>query len=235
MNDALQRLVVPPGWPASVQVRVTPRGRADTLYGSFNLGLHVGDSAEAVNANRKKLRVAGVPELSWLDQVHGCDVARIDQPLTKPAKADAAFTLRSGVGLAVMIADCLPVAVTNLAGTELAVVHCGWRGLAAGVLDATLEHFNSDVLLAAFGPAIGPCHYEVGREVATHFSELPGAVSERSGRLFVDLVAIARASFGARSVTCGPRAACTHCSSNFYSYRRDGVTGRQALIAWLER
>ena len=229
----LAPLPVPPGWPTCAFVRQTRRGASGDQYGSLNLGLHVGDNVASVAANRDWLSAAGIPQVAWLEQVHGRTVVCVnDIPATAPV-ADAAYTAARNTAVAVMVADCLPVVLTNTSGTRIAVVHCGWRGLRAGVLDAALDAFEGESVLAAFGPAIGPCHYEVGEEVAGHFSDIPGAVQVRAGRIYVDLLAVARFRLRASGVVCGPRAPCTCCARDLYSFRRDGVTGRQAVIAWL--
>ena len=222
------------GWPASVRVCCTRREAQGPGYPGLNVGLHVGDDQARVLHNRRRLVAAGVPPVVWLDQVHGREVARVVEVPESPPTADAAWTAVPDLALAIMVADCLPVVLTDAQGNAVAGVHCGWRGLVAGVLEATLDAFQSEDLRACFGPCIGPCHYEVGAEVADRFRETPGVVCTRSGSLYVDLYAEATARLRRRGVRCGPRAACTHCAPGLYSYRRDGVTGRQALIAWKE-
>ena len=202
-------------------------------YDGFNVGLHVGDRAERVLGNRRRLEAAGVPPVVWLDQVHGKDVVWVDAAPNDAPLADAAATATRRLALAIMVADCLPVVLADAEGRSIAAVHCGWRGLAAGVLEAAVATFDATDLRASFGPAIGPCHYEVGEDVAGQFRARAGVVQTRGGSRFVDLYAEAVARLKQLGVSCGPRAACTHCAPELFSYRRDGTTGRQAVIAWL--
>lgn len=248
-----------PVWPAPPTVRafVTlraggcsrgPWGRAGGAPGGWNLGAHCGDDPAEVGRNRALLRALLPAEPLWLDQVHGTGVLDADQARAAdaaPARADAAVCTRRGVVLAVLTADCLPVLFTNAGGTVAAVAHAGWRGLAAGVLERTvdaLERRSADrSWIAWLGPAIGPAHFEVGDEVRDAFVSvhaeaaaafIPGV---RAGKWMADLPALARmrlARRGVASVYGGE-----HCSfsdpDRFYSYRRDGITGRMASVLLL--
>ena len=161
-----------PDWPAPPSVRawVTERG-GSPRYGTMNLATHVGDDADAVAANRGRLRaeLALPAEPSWLEQVHGARVLDLDREQLAPA--DGAVTARAGVVCAVLTADCLPVVLCDRAGGRVGVAHAGWRGLLAGVLPAAVAAFRQDPaeILAWLGPAIGPAAYEVGADVRDPF------------------------------------------------------------------
>jgi YfiH family protein len=225
-------------------------------YGSLNLGQHVGDDPLAVDENRR--RIAGALQLPaeplWLSQVHGATVLDADAaPDVHVAagahaapRADAALTREPGRVLAVLVADCLPVLLAAHDGSAVAVAHAGWRGLAAGVLEATLAALGvaGDELHAWLGPAIGPAHFEVGEEVRAAFCERGGAHRDEAAAAFVrnnrgrwqcDLRLLVRqrlAALGVRSIHGEPR--CTYAESDaFYSFRRDGATGRMAALIWL--
>ena len=215
-------------------------------YASFNLARHVGDDPAAVEANRAILRNgASLPsEPLWLEQVHGVDVIehRGGQPAVPP-RADAAVAFEPGRVCAVMTADCLPVVLTDRAGTRVGVAHAGWRGLAGGVLEATIAALrcHASELVAWLGPAIGQGAFEVGEDVRDAFVDKdPGHVTafvpNAAGRFQADLYELARTTLeraGVRSVSGGG-----HCTSaeadDFFSFRRDGGrTGRMATLAWL--
>jgi YfiH family protein len=235
-----------PDWPAPARVRalVTTRegGVSAGAWASFNLGAHVGDEARAVAANRARLREALPAEPLWLEQVHGTTVAEAGTA-TLGARADASVARAAGRVLAVQSADCLPVLLCDRRERVVAAAHAGWRGLAAGVLEQTVLAMKAppEDLLAFLGPAIGPGAYEVGAEVRAAFMcadpAAAGAFTAgREGKFFADLYALARqrlAKAGIMAVFGG-----THCTFNerdrFFSYRRDGVTGRMASLVWLE-
>lgn len=235
-----------PDWPAppGVCALVTTRsgGLSEGPWASMNLALHVGDDPDAVHANRRILREFLPAGPVWLDQVHGRTV--VDASVTHAAvRADAAFACRRGVVCAVLTADCLPVLLCDRAGTVVAAAHAGWRGLAGGVLEATVEAMgvSPDSVMAWLGPAIGPEAFEIGADVREIFCDgdpetgpafVPGA---RPGKWFADLYRLARfrlARAGVLQVAGGGR--CTYGEGErFYSYRRDGVTGRFASLVWL--
>jgi hypothetical protein len=235
-----------PDWPAPPGVRafVTTRqgGVSAGRYASFNLGAHVGDDAAAVAANRRRLRDAlGLPaEPAWLEQVHGSGVAILPRPGREPA--DAAVTFSPGNVCGVLVADCLPVFLAAGSGDRVGIAHAGWRGLAAGVVEATVRALDCkpDLLVAWLGPSIGPDEFEVGPEVRDAFlARDPGAAAAfrpgRADRLLADLPALARRRLAAAGVTAVHGGGlCTHADpARFYSYRRDGATGRMAALAWL--
>jgi YfiH family protein len=240
---------VAPDWPAHAGVRALSTVRSGGVslapYASLNLGDHVGDVPEAVAENRRRLVVeAGLPaEPLWLSQVHGITVANLDVPTSATPTADAAFTRRPGTVCAILTADCLPVLLADDSGVVVAAAHAGWRGLAGGVIEATVGSLGVAParLLAWLGPAIGPEHFEVGAEVREALlqedSGAEGAfVLNARGRFMADLGALARRRLAALGVTRmygGGR--CTHAEPRrYFSHRRDGMTGRQATLIWLE-
>lgn len=237
--------VLHPEWPAPPRVRAlqTLRGGgcSPAPWDSCNLGDHVGDAPERVAVNRAGLRALLPNEPCWLRQVHG--IAVVDAAaVTGAPEADAAFTRRPGTVCAAMTADCLPVLFCDRAGSVVAVAHAGWRGLAAGVLGATVAAMGAppEELLAWFGPAIGARHFEVGAEVRAAFVDhdpaAAGAFQAVSdGKWLADIVALARQRLTAIGVTAIFGGG--HCTMSererFFSYRRDGVTGRMATLIWL--
>jgi len=237
-----------PDWPAPKNVKAVSTTRKGGMsaapYDGFNLGLHVGDNAEHVQHNRdflqQELELTLAP--AWLNQIHSHRVIDLDKPLNAIVDADGSYTQRSGLACAIMTADCLPVLLCDRAGTQVAAVHAGWRGLAGGIIDAALAKFSapSSEIMAWLGPAIGPAAFEVGGEVREQFMALdPNA--EQAFVAYGDkwlanlyLLAIQRLqSYGVTQVYGGE-----HCTFNeperFYSYRRDPVTGRQASLIWLD-
>ncbi|MGH8496950.1 MAG: peptidoglycan editing factor PgeF [Gammaproteobacteria bacterium] len=235
-------------WPAPRDVRAVATTRiggvSEPPFDSLNLAQHVGDSAEAVRANRERLRAAlGLArEPCWLAQVHGAEVVMAGA-CDEPPIADASFSRERGLACAVLTADCLPVLLCSRAGDCVAAAHAGWRGLAAGVIEAAVAALNTPPgeLLAWLGPAIGPAAYEVGDEVRECFVDLDArntaafAVNER-GRWQADIRALARSRLKAAGVTAVSGGDdCTYADpSRFYSHRRDGTCGRMAALIWLE-
>jgi len=246
--------VLTPEWPAPPNVRaaLTLRsgGVSEPPFDTLNLGAHVGDDAQAVAHNRRLLNAAlRLPaEPAWMEQVHGVEVLDLDLPKSAgraagTSGADAAFTRREGNVCVVQVADCLPVLLTALDGSVVAGVHAGWRGLAAGVLEATVHRLAVEprVLIAWLGPAIGPAHFEVGDEVRAaflgHDAAVSGAfVANARGRWQCDLPALARARLAALGVAAVFGGSwCTYAdASRFFSYRRDGRCGRMAALIWRE-
>jgi YfiH family protein len=241
-------------WPAPPRVHALTTlrfgaGVSQPPFDTFNLGARCGDDPAAVDANRTELVARlGLPSLPrWLQQVHGTDVVRFDEramPLSQrdELQADAAATSTPGVVLAILTADCLPVVFAADDGSEVGAAHAGWRGLAAGVLDATVAAMRTppDRLLAWLGPAAGSQAYEVGEEVFDAFvAGDAGAASAfavtRPGHWTVDLYALARrrlAAAGVERVHGG--GLCTISDpQRFYSHRRDQRSGRMATLAWI--
>lgn len=242
---------VMPDWPAppGVHVAVSTRqgpGISAPPYERFNLGASSGDTAEAVATNRAEVqRALGLPRAPhWLQQVHGIDVAEIHGPAPADIRprADAAVTRVAGEPLAILTADCLSVLFCAVEGGEIGAAHAGWRGLLAGVLEATIARMQapSSSLLAWLGPCIGTASYEVGEEVRSAFVDTDaGAAScfvpTRPGHWLCDLAGLARrrlAQVGVERVYGGGFDTLT--DQRFYSYRRDGAhSGRFASLIWL--
>ena len=231
-----------PDWPAPPNVRacVTERGSAGR-YGTLNLALHVGDDADAVAANRARLRAALDlrSEPRWLEQVHGTRVVDLDRE--SGVQADAAVTREPGVVCVVMTADCLPVLLCDREGNQVGVAHAGWRGLLSGVLPAAVAAFGSKPhdLLAWLGPAIGQAAYEVGAEVRDAFVARSPAADRRflrnaRGRWQADLYGLARDSLGAAGVeSVHGGGFCTYTQAErFFSHRREAPCGRMATLIW---
>ena len=238
-----------PDWPTPQNVRslVTTRngGVSQGVFSSLNLGAHVGDDPSAVAANREHVEalVHGTPV--WLNQVHGTvvfDAARFSAG-DQPPEADASFSRKAGSVCAVMTADCLPVLFCDLAGSVVAAAHAGWRGLLAGVLEETIAAMNvpGRNLMAYLGPAIGPQAFEVGDEVRSAFVAFDEASIAafnplQPGKWLADIDLLARqrlAGQGVKRIYGG--SFCTVSESDrFFSYRRDGQTGRMASMIWLD-
>jgi YfiH family protein len=239
--------MIAPDWPAATRVKAltTTRhgGVSQGPYASLNLADHVGDAADDVRQNRLAIRrQLNLPKPPvWLHQVHGDTVVDAAHCGQCPS-ADASFAAQARVVCAVLTADCLPVLFCDREATRIAAAHAGWRGLAAGVLESTVRALDIDPerLLAWMGPAIGPAAFEVGGEVRRSFvdrqAEAARAFLPRAnGRWLADLYALARIrllAVGVSAVYGG--GLCTFSDrERFYSYRRDGVTGRMASLIWL--
>lgn len=239
-----------PAWPLPDRVRAwqTTRGIGAPPYGGFNLGAHVGDDPGAVQANRAHLTPAILPKPPvWLSQVHGIRVLTLtgnESPLTAP-EADAVMTTVPGQVCAIMTADCLPVLIADREGRVVGAAHAGWRGLAAGVLEALVEGMSAlgqvqaRDLLVWLGPAIGPTAFEVGDDVRRTFlaqspAHASGFQAQAAGKWLADLSALARQKLAALGVTAvTDSGVCTYTSADFYSYRREKVTGRMASMIWI--
>lgn len=236
-----------PQWPAPANVKAvstTRLGGYSVLpFAGFNLGSHVGDVAETVQRNRQWLQQrADMPAAPfWLNQVHSATVVVLPGNQPVPA-ADAAFTGQRQQICTVMTADCLPVLFCDRQGTQVAAAHAGWRGLCDGVLENTLQHFtDAGQVLAWLGPAISQQAFEVGDEVREAFIRCqPEAakafISHTAGKWLADLYLLARLRLqdaGVYAIYGGEY--CTYRQSElFFSYRRDGQTGRMASCIWLE-
>lgn len=237
----------PAGVHAGTSLRDGP-GRSPAPFDRCNLGLRCGDDPANARANRAGLadRLALPSGPVWLEQVHGTGVFRAEAPPAPEAPepvADAAVTCARGVVLAVLTADCLPVVFAAADGGEIAVAHAGWRGLAAGVLEATVAAMRTPAadVMAWLGPAAGPDAYEIGAEVFEAFTrDDPGAagafVPTRPGHWRVDLFALARRRLGAAGLDrVHGGGLCTLADpARFFSHRRDGRSGRMATLAWLD-
>ncbi len=258
--SALPLPLLRPDWPAPAGVGAAMSTRAGGVssgaYASLNLGVAVGDDAAAVAANRARFSAALGAQPVWLRQVHGVKVLRLHAGGdTTPAEpADAAWTTDLGVACTVQAADCLPVLLALRDGSAVAAAHAGWRGLSAGVLEAAVAALCTSAgagrrvapaeVLAWLGPCIGPREFEVGAEVLQAFGEDPAAPDARrfvfrarpdgAARWLANLPRLAHerlAAAGVRQVS--DAAACTvEQASAFFSFRRDGVTGRMAAAVW---
>jgi hypothetical protein len=234
-----------PDWPALPRVKslMTTRqgGVSSAPWASLNLGDHVGDNPAHVAANRARLREQLPAEPGWLRQVHSARVVELGRDANP--EADASFTREKGRVCAVLTADCLPVLFCDRAGSVVAAAHAGWRGLADGVLEATVAAMQvpPGEILAWMGAAIGPQAFEVGDEVRQAFAgrhaEAAAAFVPQPtpGKWLADIYQLARIRLGhagVQAVYGGGRCTFSEAES-FYSYRRDGVTGRMASLVWL--
>jgi len=251
VNEHNDVKIIKPDWavPSRVKTFSTTRigGVSEPPFDTLNLGTHVKDNPQHVLENRARvveaMQAPGQP--IWLNQVHGCDVPFIDcfTDRDKTLEADGTFTRELRQVLCVGTADCLPVVISNSQGNAVSVVHAGWRGLADGVLQSALAHFNdNDQLHAWLGPAIGPDAFEVGSEVVDlylerHQSYAAGFKPVGSGKFMADIYALAKMALTRnRPVTITGAQHCTFTQADlFHSHRRDGVaSGRMATFAWLE-
>lgn len=240
---------ITPQWaaPAGVRAAFTLRtgGVSAAPFDTLNLGAHVGDDPLRVAENRRRVvQGLGVPSSpAWLQQVHGVAVHELGEGDAAPrGPADAAYTRARGRVCAIMVADCLPVLLAARDGAAIGAAHAGWRGLAAGVLEATVRAMAVPAreLVAWLGPSIGPQHFEVGEEVRGAFlAQDPGAGKAfrpgRGDRWWCDLLQLAQrrlAACGVEAVTAD--GSCTFADrERFYSFRRDGQCGRMAALIWM--
>lgn len=236
-----------PDWPAPASVRaiqtIRSGGVSQAPWGSLNLGDHVGDVIEHVAANRAVLHRFLPSEPLWLKQVHGALAVNAAMTAHLPVpEADASFSRELNRVCVVMTADCLPVLFCDRAGTVVGAAHAGWRGLLNGVLEQTMLAMRVDPteLLAWMGPAIGPAAFEVGEEVQQAFVEqqplaASAFLSAGDGKWMADIYALARIRLRAAGVPSisGGEFCTLSDSSRFFSYRRDGITGRMATLIWL--
>lgn len=237
-----------PEWPAPSNIRAYTTTRQGGYSGghwrSFNLASHVGDAVEAVNANRRLLvqaaRLSNPPR--WLKQVHGTRAIRAEDIATEVIEADACMAETPAQVCAVLTADCVPVLLCNRAGTRVAAAHAGWRGLAAGVLESTVQAMAGDgeALLAWLGPAISAPHFEVEEEVRRIFVDHDpqarhGFTAAANGRWQADLYQLAHLRLQKLGVvqTFGGNYCTYRDAEQFFSYRRERVTGRMATLIWI--
>lgn len=245
-----------PSWkmPGGVEALITTReeGVSKPPFDSFNLGSHVGDQPQYISQNRAKLRQFLPAEPLWLNQIHGVEVSTPNKRFTNPGipTADASVSNQSNEVLCILTADCLPVLFASKDGSVVGAAHAGWRGLCAGVLENTIKemlvlspHLGAAELIAYLGPAIGPQAFEVGEDVKKAFQEsgipiepedfIP--LSNKPGKYLANLYSLAKSrlrSMGIEEILGGDK--CTfNNKAQFFSYRRDGVTGRFASLIWL--
>ncbi|MCD5993232.1 peptidoglycan editing factor PgeF [Pseudomonas sp. CDFA 602] len=241
MNDWLI-----PDWPAPAQIKscVTTRSGGVSLapFDSLNLGDHVGDSPQAVASNRLQLTSRLHIQPAWLSQVHGVAVAHADP--SRVIEADASWTDVAGLACTIMTADCLPALFCRRDGTRVAAAHAGWRGLAAGVLEATADSLQvaPAEVLVWLGPAIGQPSFEVGPEVREAFMASHPETAEafvasvNAGRYMADIYALARTRLADHGITAVYGGGLdTFTDPRFFSYRRSARTGRFASLIWIDR
>lgn len=232
--------VITPNWdaPDNVRALTTLRygGISSGVYDSFNLALHVEDNAEHVLQNRASLAKKLPSEPVWLQQTHSTNVICANTARDVPV-ADASFATAPSVVCAVLSADCLPVLLCDPDGTWIAAVHAGWRGLANGILEKTIAEAPCE-LIAWLGPAIGPTVYAVGIDVLQTFNrDDTNAFTQISDdKWLTDMYALARRRLtdaGITQISGGDHCTFTE-SADFFSYRRDGKTGRMATMIWID-
>jgi YfiH family protein len=243
-----------PNWPAPSQVKslFTTRvgGVSQGRFASLNVGDHVGDDSEHVKHNRDQLcqQISKTPEsVHWLNQVHGTDLLEVRGNRISHAKLDydGSVTCEPSQVLVVMTADCLPLLICDQSGAQVAAVHVGWRGLCAGIIETAVRRFaDSSKIMVWMGPAISQVAFEVGQEVFDAFciddiANVPcfKAVDGQKGKWLADLYALARVRLKRVGVSAGAIFGGEYCTysmpEQFYSYRRDGQTGRMASLIWL--
>ena len=254
MKHALPADWIVPDWPAAPGVRaacsVRNGGVSSGPHASLNLGQHVQDDPSLVAENRLRFAAALDARPVFLDQVHGRGVVRLDAASSDGMQADACWTTERRLACTIMVADCLPVLLADAGGRVAGAAHCGWRGLAGGVLEALWSAMQPELdalpgdAIAWLGPCIGPDAFEVGPEVREAFvAQDPGAAAcfraMSGGKFLGDLPALARRrleAMGLRSVT-GNDGSTTWCTvanpSRFFSHRRDRLSGRFAAACWL--
>ncbi len=239
--------VIYPDWPAPANIvaLTTTRqgGISEAPYANFNLAAHTGDNAEHVAHNRHLLReIFTLPnEPAWLQQTHSTIAVKID-PHFQSCEADASYSDEAGQICVVMTADCLPILICNNAGTEVAAIHAGWKGLANGVIETTVNQLQSDPadLLVWLGPAIGPTAFQVGKDVYDLFIQpdseaLAAFNAQAQEKWLANIYQLARLrlkKLGIQAIYGGDY--CTYTDEErFFSYRRDGDTGRMASLIYI--
>ena len=235
-----------PDWPAPANVKALQSTRLGGIsavpYDSLNLGTHVGDNPRVVAHNRQLLAPHMPSEPIWLEQVHGKVVVNADAAGCVP-QADACFSRHRGAVCVVMTADCLPVLLCDEAGTVVAAAHAGWRGLCDGVIEATVKEMGvaPQQLMAWLGPTIGPHAFEVGDDVRAAFMAHDAQAAAAfiplaaEGKYRADMVRLARQRLNALGITriSGGTFCTYHQKDKFFSFRRDGETGRMGTFIWL--
>lgn len=242
-----------PDWPAPDRVRAISTTRVGGISGrpwdSLNLGVHVDDDPKHVHENRRRLAQAiglDTAPIGWLNQVHGTEVVELTpNNVGQTVEADASYTRHPGIACAILTADCLPVILADSEGTIVGAAHCGWRSLCGGVIENLVGAMAvaPETLQAWLGPAIGPASFEVGPEVRDAFlkhdleaARAFKAEGARPSHFMADIYTLATLRLnhlGVYNVTGG--GLCTvQDPDRFFSYRRDGQTGRMATLIWLK-
>ncbi len=240
-----------PDWPVPARVQAHFYSRAGGVsvapYAGFNLATHVGDDSAAVRSNRQSLasELSTVAGFQWLQQVHSNRVVRVDSA-GDVLTADGLVTQQTRLGCCILTADCLPLFFASRDGAEVGVAHAGWRGMAGGIIENLLAQMQSPPaeICVWLGPAIGPCHFEVGEDVCLSFAAvLPDEVIDecfkpaaQNGKYYADLYQLARRKLHALGVAeISGGAVCTVCDTEHcYSYRRDGQTGRNLSLIYID-
>lgn len=236
-----------PDWPQPKNISTCSTTRAGGVslppFDSLNLGDHVEDLPEAVSENRHRLeKLAQLPQQPvWLEQVHGTHVLHLMGSEIENRQADAVYTNQVGQVCAIMTADCLPVLFCSRDGKEVAAAHAGWRGLCNGVLENTLAAFNAQPrdIMAWMGPAIGPEKFEVGVEVKQAFTgqsaDLADAFTPHNDKFLANIYLLARKKLQAAGISAiyGGEFCTVSDENRFFSYRREGQTGRMASLIWI--
>ena len=234
-------------WPAPEHVRAGTSLRSGGIsmppFNELNLGLHVGDDAKDVLNNRETLsqhlKLSSVPV--WLDQIHSTDIITLDNHPIE-LSADGSYTTKRNKVCTIMTADCVPILFCNTSGTKVAAIHAGWRGICNGIIENAVNVLsNTDSILVWIGPCISSDHYEVGKDVhhqcLNHTASLESAfVRANEDHWHCDLIKIVKIILKKSGVSliydCG---LCTYeMDKLFFSYRRDGITGRTASMIWME-
>lgn len=241
-----------PDWPAPSWIKSavsTRKGSGQNNFDCFNIAHHVNDDIEVVMANREQLKI----DLSlrnspfWIEQVHGIESSElleneVSHRFKTLLKADASYTKQVNLPCVVMTADCLPILLCNKTGTWISAIHAGWRGLCNGIIESTVANYeqNSDELIAWLGPAISQNHFEVGAEVRKAFLDTDkrydaAFIKHKPNYYMADLYFIAREKLSRLKIKTFGGDRCTYDDSErFYSYRRDGETGRMASLIWIK-
>lgn len=231
--------------PTHIKTLITTRleGVSQAPFDSNNLGNHVGDNPNHVAHNRESLVKNIGHNIVWLNQTHSTEVLTLGQGITPTCvDADASFTNDLKTPCCVMTADCLPLLVTNNGGTKVAAIHGGWRGLANGIIENTLSKFQEcpSKLMVWLGPAIGPRQFEVGQDVVDTFvgrdTNNESCFVPQGNKYLADIYQLARNILLSNGVTniSGGDFCTVEQETEFYSYRRDGQTGRMASLIWIE-
>lgn len=235
-----------PKWPAPKHVKAVSSTRiggvSQGIYRGLNVGTHVGDKSSVVQRNRViTANQANMPSAPiWLNQTHSTNILRVSEPTDVILDADGSVTSQKNVVLSAMTADCLPVLLTDIDGSQVAAVHAGWRGLADGIVENALLAFDKPVM-AWLGPAIGARVFEVGSDVLEAFTQFDSHAVKAftplpNGKWLADMTLLATQRLNKAGVELVYDSnLCTYSEpTRFYSYRRDGMTGRQCTFIWIE-
>lgn len=246
-SEPMRTAVFAADWPAPANVKtlISTRygGVSEGVYAGLNVGMHVGDVFEHVAQNRALVQQHASVPLAYLNQTHSTDVVEAEAALQNLLNADASINRNGQAACAVMTADCLPVLLCDVQGTVVGAAHAGWRGLVGGVIENTVAAMNvTGRLLAYLGPAIGPDAFEVGEDVRAAFVAHDAQAAQAfvdigEGKYLADIYVLARQRLQALDILDiygGEHCTVLQCE-DFFSYRRDGQTGRMVSAIWLEK